>query len=461
MQTDYLIVGAGAMGMAFADTLLTETDFHLTIVDRYHRPGGHWNLAYPFVRLHQPSAFYGVNSKALGSNLVDRVGWNKGLYELATGDEVVAYFTQVMQQRFLPSERVTYLPLTEYDRDGHCRSLLTGEAYEIEVRRRIVDASYMRVTVPSMRPAPYEVSDAVDCVPPNELARIRTAYGHYTVVGAGKTAVDSLLWLLANGVDSSMLTWIVPRDPWLSDRAWVQPGEEFREIGAKLRAARGAAILAATSVDDLFERLIASGEVFRLSRDVQPTMYRCATVSEAEFEQLLKIKDIVRLGRVRRIEERSVVLDHGSAPAHANTLYIDCTADGLERRPPVPVFNGRHITLQSVRVCQQVFSAAFIAHIEASYSDETLKNDICMPIPHPNETIDYLRVIRSTLRNSLRWSEEPGLGDWLRQSRLDWLSRYAPPLPSDPSERAAALSKMRDGIQAQIAKLDELLRQSA
>jgi hypothetical protein len=258
MQTDYLIVGAGAMGMAFADTLLTETDFHLTIVDRYHRPGGHWNLAYPFVRLHQPSAFYGVNSKALGSDLIDRVGWNKGLYELATGDEVVAYFTQVMQQRFLPSERVTYLPLSEHDGAGHVRSLLTGEEFEVEVRRRLVDASYMCVTVPSMRPAPYDVSDAVHCVPPNELARIRTAYSHYTIVGAGKTGIDSVLWMLANGVDPSMLTWIMPRDAWLSDRVWVQPGEEFREIDMKLRAARGAAILAATSVDDLFERLIAA-----------------------------------------------------------------------------------------------------------------------------------------------------------------------------------------------------------
>ena len=63
IKTDYLIVGAGAMGMAFADTMVSESDAHLVIVDRGHQPGGHWTRAYPFVRLHQPSAYYGVNSR--------------------------------------------------------------------------------------------------------------------------------------------------------------------------------------------------------------------------------------------------------------------------------------------------------------------------------------------------------------------------------------------------------------
>ena len=78
MNTDYLIQGAGAMGMAAADVLLAETDAQLLIVDRHHRPGGHWNDAYPFVRLHQPSVTYGVNSRALGHGAKDRHGLNQG-----------------------------------------------------------------------------------------------------------------------------------------------------------------------------------------------------------------------------------------------------------------------------------------------------------------------------------------------------------------------------------------------
>jgi cation diffusion facilitator CzcD-associated flavoprotein CzcO len=54
IEADYLVVGAGAMGMAFLDTLLCETQARVVLVDRNHQPGGHWTTAYPFVRLHQP-----------------------------------------------------------------------------------------------------------------------------------------------------------------------------------------------------------------------------------------------------------------------------------------------------------------------------------------------------------------------------------------------------------------------
>ena len=84
IETDYLIIGGGAVGMAFADSLIAQSDADLVIVDRRHRPGGHWNDAYPFVHLHQPSAFYGVNSRVLGSDSIDEVGPNAGFYERAT-----------------------------------------------------------------------------------------------------------------------------------------------------------------------------------------------------------------------------------------------------------------------------------------------------------------------------------------------------------------------------------------
>jgi L-2-hydroxyglutarate oxidase LhgO len=36
IETDYLVVGAGAMGMAFTDTVVSETDATIVIVDRGH-----------------------------------------------------------------------------------------------------------------------------------------------------------------------------------------------------------------------------------------------------------------------------------------------------------------------------------------------------------------------------------------------------------------------------------------
>jgi hypothetical protein len=126
IETDYLIIGAGAQGMAFADTLLTETDAHITIVDRHSKPGGHWNDAYSFVTLHQPSAFYGVNSVELGSRRKDSYGMNKGFFELASGPEVSGYFYRVMTQTLLPSGRVKYFPMSNYLGEGRFESILCG-----------------------------------------------------------------------------------------------------------------------------------------------------------------------------------------------------------------------------------------------------------------------------------------------------------------------------------------------
>lgn len=81
IEADYLVVGAGAMAMAFIDALVAEASAaqaRVVVVDCNHAPGGHWTMAYPFVRLHQPSAFYGVNSLPLGGDAIDQVGWNRG-----------------------------------------------------------------------------------------------------------------------------------------------------------------------------------------------------------------------------------------------------------------------------------------------------------------------------------------------------------------------------------------------
>lgn len=418
IEADYLVIGAGAMGMAFTDVLLTETDATVVMVDRYGLPGGHWNRAYPFVRLHQPSAFYGVNSRPLGGDVKDTIGGNAGLFELASGAEVRGYFDQVMNQQFLPTGRVRYFPMCEYGEGGAVVSLASGETHEVAARN-FVDSTYMQVNVPSMRAPAYDVAEGVRCVPLNALATIDHAPAGYVIIGAGKTGIDACLWLLAAGVNPDSITWIVPRDSWLLDRTNIQPGPEFFDstVGGFARQMEAAAL--ATSIDDLFERLETSGQLLRLDDSVRPSMYRCATVTVAELEQLRRIRGIVRMGRVRSVGTLEIVLDHGSIPTSPDALHVDCSADGLERRPPVPVFEGDRITLQSVRTCQQVFSAAFIGHVEAAFSSEAEKNELCAPIPHPDSDIDWLRTTLANTVNSARWSSAPGLNAWLARSRLN------------------------------------------
>ena len=88
LACDYLVIGGGASAMAFVDTLLDESDASVVMVDERHRPGGHWNDAYPFVRLHQPSQWYGVASRELGDGVRYAVGVNRGHYGLASGPQV-------------------------------------------------------------------------------------------------------------------------------------------------------------------------------------------------------------------------------------------------------------------------------------------------------------------------------------------------------------------------------------
>ena len=103
LDTDYLVVGAGAMGMAFTDALIDHADVHVTLVDRRHAPGGHWNDAYPFVQLHQASLFYGVASTRLGSGAIQTSGPESGLQQRARRSEIQAYYDDVLRRRFLGS----------------------------------------------------------------------------------------------------------------------------------------------------------------------------------------------------------------------------------------------------------------------------------------------------------------------------------------------------------------------
>jgi hypothetical protein len=463
IAADYLIVGAGAMGMAFLDTLVTETEASVVLVDRRHQPGGHWTMAYPFVRLHQPSAFYGVNSRELGSGAVDQTGWNAGLFELATAGEVCAYYDHVLRQQLMPTGRVCYYAMSEYRgwHDGKARfTTLAGVDHAVDVRCRVVDATYMRVTVPAMRPPPYEVAPGVDCVPPNALPRL-DARERYVVVGAGKTGIDTCLWLLAHGIAPDRLTWIMPRDSWLLDRATIQPGPLFADtikanFAAQLRAIRDAAAL-----EDLFARLEDAGVLLRLDPAVPPTMYRCATVSRAELEQLRRIRGIVRMGHLRRVEPDRLVLDDGEVAAHPSALYVDCTADGAEKVPATTVFDGDRITLQSVRGCQQVFSAALIAHVEANYPDDGARNWLCQPVEHPDTDRDWARNTIADYRNQLRWFDDPDLSAWLSGTRLDLfghlIGHRLASASDNPRVRERLMSITKKALTASADKLERLL----
>lgn len=456
IEADYLIVGAGAMGMAFADQLLTETKASIALVDRRHRVGGHWNDAYPFVRLHQPSTSYGVNSRALGSGGKDRAGYNAGLDELASGADVVAYFDAALHQGMLPTGRVQFIPMSEYRPSGEVVSLVSGAARPVNAGK-IVDATLHSPAIPSTHKPSFTVAPSMICAPVNDLPKLAQAGRRIVIIGAGKTGMDACLWLLANGAAPEAITWIMPRDSWAFNRALFQTGQDRFIDVARFIADEVECIAQASSVDDVFKRLEARGAVLRLDPNVRPTMHHCATVTDGELAALRSIRNVVRQGRVKAIEPQHIVLDEGTIPTDRETVHIDCTASAIVATTPRPVFAGRQINLQKLRLCQPVFSAAFIAHVEAGRKDDAEKNAICTPVQMPSDPKGWLKMMAEELPNRVRWSANEDIQAFMAASRLD---SFAPRLAKlQPTDTAvfAELDRYVRNIEPAIAKLKTLL----
>lgn len=410
--------------MAFADQLLTDSDATLVIVDRHDRPGGHWNDAYPFVRLHQPSSYYGVGSRVLGSGRIDGTGPNAGFHELASGHEVVAHFDAVLHERFNPSGRVTFVPSSTVDDGGEITSLLSGATTRVEFGR-FVDARYSKMRVPATTPPDYDVADGVTCVPVGGLPAIAAGFDHFTVVGAGKTGMDACMWLLVQGARPDQIRWIVPRDSWVLRRANFQPGPENFARLCKSLADQVTAVVECDGFDDLFVRLERCGELTRIDPAVTPGAYHCAILSDPELDALRRIDDVVRLGRVRSIRPSRIELADGTIDARPDSCYVDCSAAGIPHRPARPIFAPDRITIQWVRTCQPTFSAAMIGHVEATFDDDAEKNGVCRPIEPPTVPGDWLRMLATDLDNRHARITHPSIETFLRGTRLDVFAKTA------------------------------------
>lgn len=462
LEADYLVIGSGAVSMTFVDTMLDERpDATFIMVDRHHLPGGHWNDAYPFVRLHQPSAFYGVASTALGSNRIDREGSNKGYYELASGAEVLSYFDRVMRERLLASGRVQYFPMHDYLGEHRFTSLLSDDTYSVTVKKSVVDGTFFKTNVPSLHKRKFDVEDGVSCIPPNRLPSLASQFSRYTILGGGKTAMDTGVWLLDHGVDPDAIRWVCPRGSWLMHRNTTQPGAAFFKNSVGGVANQFEVMATATSVDSLFLGLEAAGVMLRIDKDNMPSMFHYATISEGEVAQLASIKDVVRGQRVSRVSANEIELGDGTRKsAEAGTLYIDCTASavvfeaGSETRP---VFEDGLITLQAVYAPLVTYSAAIIARIEAQFSEIGQKNAMSTPIQFCDTPAEWMAASAQNMMNQNIWSQSPEMKKWINACRLNptSLSIHEGAL-SDP-ENAAILARISKAAVPAVMNMHKLM----
>ncbi len=421
LETDYLVVGAGALGMAFVDSLIEHGDADVVMVERRHRPGGHWLDSYPFVQLHQPSRFYGVNSTPLGLDRTETDDVETGSYERASGAEICGYFDEIMRHRLLASERVRFFPMCDYLGDRRFRSRVTDQVTDVTVRSRVVDATYMASRVPETDPPPFDVADGVRCVPVGELTTLDNPAAGYVIVGGGKTALDAICWLLDRGTDPDDITWIRPRDSWILNRAFFQPGQTRTFAGIVLQLE---AMVASDSVEDVYESLEQEQVMLRTDRTVVPAMMKGGTVSIRELEQLRRIGNVVRLGRVERIEPDQIVLEQGSIPTTPEHLHVHCAASGLSDNPPRPIFTDDTITLQLVTRVGLTLSGALQGFLESTGRTTEEKNALCPPTVMPHTPFDYLRLVLAGIRTEMGWQGESALQEFVDHSRLNLMSGW-------------------------------------
>lgn len=450
IDADYLVVGAGAMGMAFTDALIDHADVRVALVDRRHGASGHWLEAYPFVRLHQSSAFYGVPSTLLGGGKLQESGPETGLQERATQSEITAYYARMLD-RMVKSGKVEFFPNSDYDGGRTVVSRISGRRFEVPGSCRIVNAHYLAPSIPAEKPAPFGVGDGARVLPVNDLARLEEAPSQYVVAGSGKTATDACIWLLARGVDPDAICWVRPREPWMFNRAKVQPDPAiFLGLAADIMQAGAEA----SSVEDLFLRMEDADVMMRIDRSVMPTMAKAPTLAKWELDQLRTLENVVRRGHIESVERGKLTFAEGSVAVSDDALVVHCAADGLKYPPLVPVWRPEGITLQAIRAGFPCFGAAVVGYVEATRSDDDEKNRLCPPSPYGNSMAEWANMTVLGTRAAMSFSAEPDIKQWADGVALN-PARIPPGYPA-----SAALDDARERLATHtrpaLARLAEL-----
>ena len=454
LDADYLVIGAGAMGMAFTDALVDNADASVVMVDRRSAAGGHWLDAYPFVRLHQSSSFYGVASTLLGGNRIQQDGPEAGLHERATAPEICAYYARVLHERLLPSGQVTFHPECDYVGGRRFVSRASGQHYEVGDRCRVVDARYLAPEIPATTPAPYGVAEGVRAVTVNDLVDVAPTASRYVIVGSGKTATDACVWLLQDGVDPGAICWVRPRDPWMLDRAVVQPDPvRFLTTAAAIMEAAEAA----DSADHLFLLMEDAGLMLRIDPSVTPTMAKVPTLGRWELDLLRSIEQVVRLGHLRHVEPGRLVLADGDVAIDQDAVVVHCAASGLQYPPSVPIWGDEAITLQVIRLGFACFGAALAGYVEATLEDDAEKNRLCPPAPFSNTPADWAR--QQVLGARARLDSNPDVRDWADHVSLN-PARVPPELAGSPAV-VAARARFGKHVRPGMAKLAQLAGMSS
>jgi hypothetical protein len=245
--------------------------------------------------------------------------------------------------------------------------------------------------------------------------------------------MDAVGWLLDNGTPPDAIRWIRPREPWMLNRAFFQPGDgivrTFAGIVSELEA-----VVESESIEQVFDQLERRDVVVRLDPSIRPSMLKGATVSLGELDQLRRVTGVVRLGHVTRIDSERIILEGGSVPTGPGQLHVHCAAPGLSDNPPQPIFTDDTILLQPITRVSLSLSAGLLGVVEASGRPTAEKNRLCPPNMWFDTPFDWMRHLLTGMRIELGWQEAPDVQAWLESSRLNLMKG----LDQNPDSAAVA-----------------------
>ena len=460
-EVDYLVVGAGASGMAFVDTLFAHAPQPVSVllVDEREQPGGHWNDAYDYATLHQPARNYGVETVRLEEAA-------KSNSELrATKAEILDHYSALLAGWQSKGHRVQFVGSASFDFEASAYTTKDGVRSAVPARK-VVDARYTTNDLPLHVPPRFKFdSERLDLIPPNELpARgADAAQQRYCVLGAGKTGQDTMLYLRETlGVAAEHILWVMPTAPWITRRD-PPPGlkqntcMEFLSVALEAHAAAGSPAGAAESAEFLqrgFEALEAAGNIYKLDATRKPTKFMDATLNAREVDVLLgcapsvvsgkgRVASIGDDGALNFADGSTVALPwaaEGEGKGVEATTFVHCTTGAFNfgrssAEAARPVFAPDAIRVQEIfQFPGFCFNGAVIAWLECQRGlslDE--KNRLCELPPPPAGpttppplgpeagdlgpmTADH-PLVRSH-RNLRRWYATEGMGEWLHSLRL-------------------------------------------
>jgi hypothetical protein len=178
---------------------------------------------------------------------------------------------------------------------------------------------------------------------------------------------------------------------------------------------------------------------------------------------LRRIPNVVRMGRVQRIDADRIVLDGGESPSDPGTLYIDCTARALAHNvdDQTPVFSPGQIALQMIRQFQPTFSAALIGHLEATVADEAVKRNLTNPVPMTDTVEDWAKGQVAGMSNQFGWMSDKKISVWLAGCRLNALGAATTQVREDDAEKQAVLQRMKANAFPALQNLQRLTQAAA